>query len=98
MTRNANNARNNANNAGQQRGTTTREQRGSHQLPRTSVNTSKPAINDHFKTGQRSRTQDMKLFYRAEATSGKLFLISLLTHRAPSRPEGGRGNAFVFPS
>jgi len=22
----------------------------------------KPAINDHFKTGQRSRTQDMKLF------------------------------------
>jgi len=63
-----------------------------------SVNTSKPAINDHFKTGQRSRTQDMKLFYRAEATSGKLFLISLLTHRAPSRPEGGRGNAFVFPS
>jgi len=29
---------------------------------RASVNTSKPAINDHFKTGQRSRTQDMKLF------------------------------------
>jgi hypothetical protein len=39
----------------------------------------------------------MKLFYRTEATSGKLFLISLLTHRAPSRPAGGRGNAFVFP-
>jgi hypothetical protein len=64
----------------------------------TSVITSKPAINDHFKTGQRSRTQDMKLFYRAEGISGKLFLILLLTHRAPSRPTGGRGNLFVFPS
>jgi hypothetical protein len=62
------------------------------------VITSKPAINDHFKTGQRSRTQDMKLFYRAEGISGKLFLILLLTHCAPSRPTGGRGNLFVFPS
>src|ERR1019366_3359498 len=60
-----------------------------HQLSgcrnQASVITSKPAINDHFKTGQGSRTQDMKLFYRAEGISGKLFLILLLTHRAPSR-------------
>ena len=54
-----------------------------------SVITSKPAIYDHFKTGQRSRTQDMKLFYRAGGSSGKLFLI-FLTHHAPSRPAGGR--------
>jgi hypothetical protein len=36
-----------------------------------SVITAKPAICDHFKTGQRSRGQDMKLFYRAGAGSGK---------------------------
>jgi hypothetical protein len=29
-----------------------------------SVITSKAAINDHLKTGQRNRGQDMKLFYR----------------------------------
>jgi hypothetical protein len=63
-----------------------------------SVITSKPAINDHFKTGQRSRTQDMKLFYLADGSTGKLFLILFVTHRAPSRPAGGRRNAFVFPS
>jgi hypothetical protein len=32
-----------------------------------SVITSNPAICDHFKSGQRSRIQDMKLFYRAAA-------------------------------
>jgi hypothetical protein len=64
----------------------------------SSVITSKPAINDHFKTGQRSRTQDMKLFYLSDGSSGKLFLIFFLIHRAPSRPAGGRRNAFVFPS
>jgi hypothetical protein len=37
----------------------------------SSVITAKPAICDHFKTGQRSRGQDMKLFYRADAGSGK---------------------------
>jgi hypothetical protein len=37
----------------------------------SSVITAKPAICDHFKTGQRSRGQDMKLFYRAGAGSGK---------------------------
>jgi len=42
----------------------------------TSVITSKPAIRDHFKTGQRSLAQDMKLFYRAGASSGKCFSIS----------------------
>ena len=42
-----------------------------------SVITSKAAINDHFKTGQRNRGQDMKLFYRASSSSGKLFLILL---------------------
>jgi hypothetical protein len=36
-----------------------------------SVITSKPAINDHFKTGQRSRVQNMKLFYRDGAGSRK---------------------------
>jgi hypothetical protein len=41
-----------------------------------SVITSKPAINDHFKTGQRSRTQDMKLFYRVGGSSGKLLQFS----------------------
>jgi hypothetical protein len=41
-----------------------------------SVITSKPAIHDHFKTGQRSRTQDMKLFYRVGGSSGKLLLFS----------------------
>jgi hypothetical protein len=40
------------------------------------VITSKPAIYDHFKTGQRSRAQDMKLFYRAGASSGKFISIS----------------------
>jgi hypothetical protein len=60
--------------------------------------TSKPAIYDHFKTGQRSRTQDMKLFYLADGSSGKLFLILFLTHRAPSRPAGGGRNALGFPS
>jgi len=42
--------------------------RTDHTTPSTSLKpsviTSKPAIDDHFKTGQRSRTQDMKLFYR----------------------------------
>jgi hypothetical protein len=36
-----------------------------------SVITLKPAIHDHFKTGQGSRTQNMKLFYLADASSGK---------------------------
>jgi hypothetical protein len=44
--------------------------------PYSSVITSKPAIYDHFKTGQRSRAQDMKLFYRAGGSWGKLLLIS----------------------
>jgi cobalamin biosynthesis protein CobD/CbiB len=42
-----------------------------------SVITSKPAICDHFKTGQRSWAQDMKLFYRVGTSSGKFFSISL---------------------
>jgi len=63
-----------------------------------SMITSKPAIYDHFKTGQRSRTQDMKLFYRAGGSLSKLFLISFYTHHARSRPTGGRRDAFVFPS
>jgi len=42
----------------------------------TSVITSNPAICDHFKSGQRSRTQDMKLFYRAGAGSGKFGFVS----------------------
>jgi hypothetical protein len=42
----------------------------------SSVITSKPAINDHLKTGQRSRAQDMKLFYRAGGSSGNLLLFS----------------------
>src|ERR1700680_1298951 len=62
---------------------------------RASMITSKPAIYDHFKTGQRGRTQDMKLFYRADGCSGKLFLILFLTHRAPSRPAGGQ-ECFCF--
>jgi hypothetical protein len=40
------------------------------------VITSKPAIDDHLKTGQRSRSQDMKLFYRADAGSGKFSSVS----------------------
>jgi hypothetical protein len=44
--------------------------------PASSVITSKPAINDHLKTGQRSRAQDMKLFYRAGGSSGNLLLFS----------------------
>jgi hypothetical protein len=43
----------------------------------SSVITSKPAICDHFKTGQRSWAQDMKLFYRVGTSSGKFFSISL---------------------
>jgi len=42
----------------------------------TSVITSKPAINDHFKTGQRSRAQHMKLFYRDGASSCKFYSVS----------------------
>jgi hypothetical protein len=41
-----------------------------------SVITSKPAIHDHFKTGQRSCTQNMKLFYLADARSGKFCSVS----------------------
>jgi hypothetical protein len=41
-----------------------------------SVITSKPAINDHFKTGQRSRAQNMKLFYRNGASSCKFCSVS----------------------
>ena len=40
----------------------------------SSVNTSKAAINDQFKTGQRSHTQDTRLFYRARGTRGKVIL------------------------
>jgi hypothetical protein len=58
--------------------------------------TSKPAIYDHFKTGQRSRTQDMKLFYRAGGSLSKLFLISFYTHPARSRPTGGAGMLLFF--
>jgi hypothetical protein len=36
-----------------------------------SVIASKAAINDHFKTGQRSHTQDTRLFYRARGRRGK---------------------------
>jgi hypothetical protein len=46
-------------------------------LTKASVITSKPAICDHFKTGQRSWAQDMKLFYRVGTSSGKFFSISL---------------------
>jgi hypothetical protein len=46
-------------------------------LQYASVITSKPAICDHFKTGQRSWAQDMKLFYRVGTSSGKFFSISL---------------------
>jgi hypothetical protein len=42
-----------------------------------SVITSNPAISDHFKSGQRSRAQDMRLFYRAGAGSGKFCSVSL---------------------
>jgi hypothetical protein len=63
--------------------------------PTSSVITSKPAINDHFKTGQRNRGQDMKLFYRAGGGLGKLFLILLLG----AVPTSGRAEgAFCFPS
>jgi hypothetical protein len=41
-----------------------------------SVITSKPAINDHFKTGQRSRAQNMKLFYRDGAGFRKFCSVS----------------------
>ena len=46
-------------------------------IAKASVITSKPVICDHFKTGQRSGAQDMKLFYRAGTSSGKFFSISL---------------------
>ena len=39
-----------------------------------SVITSKPAISYHFKTGQRSHTQDQMMFYRAGQHSGKCLL------------------------
>ena len=42
-----------------------------------SVITSKPAINDHFKTGQRSRVQNLKLFYRDGAGSRKFSSVSV---------------------
>jgi hypothetical protein len=42
----------------------------------SSVITSKPAINDHFKTGQRSRVQNMMLFYRDGAGSRKFCAAS----------------------
>ena len=67
-----------------------------------SVITSKPAIHDHFKTGQRSCTQNMKLFYLADARSCKFCSGLLLTCHARSRPTGGRRmlrmKLFVFPS
>jgi hypothetical protein len=59
-----------------------------------SVITSNPAACDHFKSGQRSRTQDMKLLYRAGAGSGKLPLM----RPARSRPAGGRRIFLVLPS
>ena len=43
---------------------------------KASVITSKPAIYDHFKTGQRGRAQNMNLFYRAGASSGKFGSVS----------------------
>jgi hypothetical protein len=53
----------------------------------------KAAINDHFKTGQRSRGQDMKLFYRAGGSLGKLFVI----FRLVSLPTSGRAyGVFAF--
>jgi hypothetical protein len=39
----------------------------------SSVITSKPAIRYHFKTGQRDRTQDYMMLYRAARHSGKYF-------------------------
>jgi hypothetical protein len=48
-----------------------------HIITRPSVITSNPAICDHFKSGQRSRTQDMKLFYLTGAGSGKFCFVSL---------------------
>jgi hypothetical protein len=46
------------------------------QVVEASVITSKPAINDHFKTGQRSRAQNMKLFYRDGAGFRKFCSVS----------------------
>jgi hypothetical protein len=63
-----------------------------------SVITPKPAINDHFKTGQRSRAQDMKLFYREGGTAGKLLVISF-SERIMLRPdqrEGAEYSCFPF--
>src|ERR1035438_6639783 len=42
----------------------------------SSVITSKLPRNDHFKTGQRSRAQNMKLFYRDGASSCKFYSVS----------------------
>ena len=61
----------------------------------TSVITSKPAINDHFKTGQRSRIQDMKLFYRASGSLSKLLLL-LLRYAPCSIPTSGRGAEYFL--
>jgi transposase len=60
------------------------------QLKVASVITSKPAINDHLKTGQWSWIQDMKLFYRAGGSSSKLFL-ELLSNAPCSRPDQREG-------
>ena len=60
--------------------------------------TSKPAIYDHFKSGQRSRTQDMKLFYRASGSLSKLLLILPLIHRmlGPDQREGAEMVVFFL--
>ena len=59
--------------------------------------TSNPAICDHFKSGQRSRTQDMKLFYRADACSGKLFSVALrCVLLDPDQREGAEASLFFL--
>jgi hypothetical protein len=60
------------------------------------VITSKPAIYDHFKTGQRSRAQDMKLFYRAGGSWSKLLLISSKTHVLRPDQREGAGMLLFF--
>src|ERR1039458_5732401 len=54
-------------------------------------------LGDHFKSGQRSRTQDMKLFYRADACSGKLFSVALrCVLLDPDQREGAEASLFFL--
>ena len=59
--------------------------------------TSNPAICDHFKSGQRSRAQDMRLFYRAGAGSGKFCLsLSDASCSVPTNGEGAESSSFFL--